>query len=340
MKFDIYFDDVVFKLQKFGGISRYWSSVTDIGTSLTIARGIRSFFGWSIFRREKIVRGLKFVPLLYVGADIYHSSYQRPLLFKGSTKVVLTIHDLMYEFFGKGIRKYLHYGYTGWAISQADVIICVSESTRQDMFAFYPSSRSKRVEVIHNGTEEDLLSHEVYLPKRDYILYVGKRVGCKNFQRQIKVIAQYCLDKDLELLLVGGGELTESEIKLLRELSLYRRTKHCLGLSDEEVRYLMKNAFALLFMSTYEGFGIPVIESFRMGCPVLCLNNSSIPEIVGSEYMGMFDKVDSELVRQFLDKLTQKAYRLELENYMFTRSRDFSWQKSKKSHLEIYRQLL
>lgn len=340
MKPDIYFDDVVYKLQRFGGITRYWNSVTELEKTYNIVRGVRAFFGWSIFGKEKLIPWLKFIPLISVRANIYHSSYQRPLMFKGSTKVVLTVHDLMYELFGKGIRRYVHSCYTKWAINQADVIICVSESTRQDMFSYYEKSRAKRVEVIHNGTDENLLSLEVNLPKRDYLLYVGKRVGCKNFMCQIRAVSEYCLSHDLQLLLVGGGKLTEAEILFLKEESLYDRTEHLVGYTDLEVRYLMKNAFALLFMSIYEGFGIPVVEAFRMGCPVLCLNNSSIPEIVGADYIGMFDEIDSRLVCEFLNKLYIESNRLELRNYMLFRSRGFYWKKSTEKHLKIYEELL
>ena len=340
MKSNIYFDDVVFKLQRFGGISRYWSSVTDLDSSLNIKRGTRFFLGLNMFGGNKLTNWLKFIPIIYVNSDIYHSSYQRPLLFKGSTKIVVTIHDLMYEIFGKGLRSYIHTVYTKWAIRQADEIICVSHSTKDDLLALYPNSISKRVRVIHNGTENDATLNEVKLPNKDYLLYVGNRVGCKNFIHQIQAVAEYCLSKDLELLIVGGSPLKESEIKSLEDLFIYNRTTQCLDYSDEEVRYLMKNAFALLFMSTYEGFGIPILESFRIGCPVLCLNNSSIPEIVGSEYKGMFDRIDPKLVGDFLDSLSHRINRSELERYMFERSRNFSWQKSQKSHLELYRELL
>ena len=91
----VYFDDVISELQRFGGISVYWKNVSKPELAAVVSRGVQ---GKALLSTIGLERLLKFIPA-WCNADLYHSSYQRPILFKGKTKVVVTVHDCMYELY-------------------------------------------------------------------------------------------------------------------------------------------------------------------------------------------------------------------------------------------------
>jgi glycosyltransferase involved in cell wall biosynthesis len=87
---------------------------------------------------------------------------------------------------------------------------------------------------------------------------------------------------DISLVLSGIAVQKKSNIeKLINELNLSKKV-HVLGYLDySEIPLIYQNAYALIFPSLYEGFGIPVIEAMYAGCPVICSNGTSLPEIAG-----------------------------------------------------------
>ena len=340
MRRDIFFDDIIFVLQEFGGISTYWREVTKGPHESKSKRGTpgRAIFSFSF---TKSLKGfLKFLPVFWVREHVYHSSYQRPVLFKCSTKIVVTIHDCMYELFESGLRRSIHVFYTRWALGQADVVICVSESTKRDLISLYPEVRRNDIRVIHNGFDAELGEKEITLPQDEFLLYVGKRGYCKNFLGQMSLVSGYAASSDCSIILVGGGELSALERNKLAQLGILNRITHFQGLSNEEVKFLMSEAKALLFLSRYEGFGIPVVEAFNAGCPVLGSNTSSIPEIAGSDYPGLFELEDEVGVTEFLRRIEDEVHLKSVRKYMKDRSRAFSWTRSREAHTLIYQELL
>lgn len=332
----IYFDDVISELQRFGGISVYWKNVSKPVLDAVVNRGVQ---GKAVLSTIGMERLLKFIPI-WSNADVYHSSYQRPILFKGKTKVVVTVHDCMYELYGTGLRRKLHIWYTRWALSQADYIICVSECTKLDMEKLYPDVIDKPRGVIHNGFDAEIELIPIKTSEEPFLLYVGNRGHCKNFENQIRLVANQLKEKNWQLFVVGGGDFTASENQFLQSLNLLDRTRHFRGLSDGELRFLMAQAKALLFMSLYEGFGIPIIEAFSLGCPVIASNRSAIPEITGSEYAGLFELDDETGVTSFLASLDDKVWKEQLVRYMKLRATKFKWDYAKDSHEKIYKYLL
>ena len=330
----VYFDDIIFLLQRDGGISRYWKEVTDFENS---RRGTRVLFGLTVTSfRSKFARLLKFIPILYVGSSVYHSSYQRPLLYKGKTKIVLTIHDCIYERFERGFRKWIHVLFTSWAIRQADKIIAVSESTAKDILKYY-SCNEKKISVIHNGSDKLSAFTEVEGISFPYLLYVGNRGYCKNFSGQMQLAARFLEGHEkFRIVILGGGFLTSDERKLLDLHGIRDRVVVFQGLSDAELRFVYRKAHVLLIQSIYEGFGIPVVEAARLGCPVLCSKESSFPEIVGQEYPGMIGLSDQFEALKFLENLLDFEYRVNIKKMLIKISSKFTWENSRKLHHEIY----
>ncbi|MGL4338752.1 MAG: glycosyltransferase family 4 protein, partial [Turicibacter sp.] len=196
-------------------------------------------------------------------SGVFHSSYYRLPSHK-ELKVITTVHDFTYEKFIKGPAQWVHTWQKNRAIRNSDVVICVSHNTAKDLMQYCPIDPQK-IRVIHNGVSDSYhplggLSSE----QQQDVVFVGARSGYKNFKLTVESVATVA---NLSLQIVGGGSLTKDEIK---HLERYLPNRYCwLGrLSDEELNKTYNQAYALLYPSSYEGFGIPVIEAMRAGCPV------------------------------------------------------------------------
>ena len=129
-----------------------------------------------------------------------------------------------------------------------------------------------------------------------------------------------------------GGNFTGFDLELAQEVA--KRTGLELvtarNVTSEELNKLYNEALCLLYPSDYEGFGLPVLEAQKAGCPVLAQNNSSIPEIIGEE--GLMIQHDTpermaaemaDIVRQLLSRPTDKIIAAGIEN-----AKRFSWDQS------------
>jgi glycosyltransferase involved in cell wall biosynthesis len=137
----------------------------------------------------------------------------------------------------------------------------------------------------------------------------------------------------------GGGDLREDELELMRELALSPALVEQVGGGDDVLAVYYENAAAFVYPSLYEGFGIPPLEAMALGCPVVCSNTSSIPEVVGDagEY---FDPADVDSIRTSLENVLQSnERRAELIQKGFKKRAEFSWERCAKETLKIYRGL-
>jgi glycosyltransferase involved in cell wall biosynthesis len=231
-----------------------------------------------------------------------------PFLKKKKLISTVTIHDLAFKYFpgyfpSKDLRRLNLF--TGIAVRKSNKIIAVSESTKRDILKFYPEIKEEKIKVIHHGFNADLFQKEIpdeeknkilenypaiagprqgggKLQTTNYILYVGALQPRKNLE---KLIDSYELVKknnpELKLILAGGKAWMWENIFNKTESSIYKKDIIITGtISFEELSTLYQNALVFVFPSLYEGFGIPVLEAQASGVPVICSDNSSLPEIV------------------------------------------------------------
>jgi len=355
-------DNIIYSLQKSGGASVVWTEhlkrlVSNDNYDLRFieySNADENIFRRSlnlpdilIERRSSI--GLKLFRYIDVKSQIeenhlFHSSHYR-IDKNPSAKNVTTVHDFVYEKYVSGFRQKVHSIQKWHAIRKADAVICISESTKRDLLTYLPDVNENKVYVVHNGVNSlfrkmKTAEYKLKLPfeTNEYAIYVGSRhVPYKNFATVIKI----CKQLKTPLVMVGGEYMGDKETAFLTD-QLGSGHFICLrGTSNEDLNELYNRACILLYPSLYEGFGIPVIEAQRCGCPVLCMESSSIPEIVGdselcmpidSSIEGICSRIE-ELIRNtsFLEKETAKG----LEN-----SKRFSWDKTYKQTTDVYRLLM
>lgn len=340
-------DGIVFSLQKAGGISVVWNELLvrfnqmkNCATQLVIYPNKNIFYDESnFFNIDVSVRKLrKFARYLNLRSNcsdkfIFHSTYYRTC--SGSNAInVTTIHDFTYEYYYTGIRKYIHCWQKYRAIKKSKGIICISENTKKDLLKFLPSISEDRIKVIYNGVSDDYNVITPSLIKTNSILFVGARSSYKKFE-----FAVDCISKtDYNLQIIGGGDLSQSEIQML-DSKLPFRYEVFKNISNSELNILYNKAFCLLYPSVYEGFGIPVLEAQKAGCPVIAYRGSSIPEIIGDHGM-MFDFFDENVILNLFNRLENTNIRKEIINAGLENASLFTWDRCFNELILFYKELL
>ena len=343
------YDNLVYGLQPFGGISTYWYELSrrllelpelelhfyETGAELqNVCRRQLHIRQEQLIRSNRInlqlERFLK-VPA-YKGAHVFHSSYFRLPARKGNARIITTVHDCIHQLYFSGPRAWLHNHMKQQAIEASDLIITVSEHTKRDLLRFYPKLDADKVQVVYNGVSEVFRPlEEVVAPDRPYFLFLGLRDNYKNFDFAVDLVAEH-QDFDLYVL---GPKLSKAEGAKL-EQKLPGRFKTFNSIEVSALNELYNAAFCLLYPSAYEGFGIPILEAMRCGCPFIALNRSAIPEVAGAAGV-LLEAADMELarmaVRQIQDNRPQMIAR------GFDQAARFSWDHCFNQTHQLYKTL-
>lgn len=338
----IIYDNIIFSLQKAGGISIYWAELIK---RLVQKEKETIFFeseNQNIFRKEldiliqkesnlnlRLLRYLPFVKKL-PKKSIFHSSYYRVSLQKDIVNIT-TVHDFTYEHFRSGLAKYIHMWQKGFAIKKSDGIICVSQNTKKDLMKFYSTIDESKIRVIYNGVGDEFVKLEnpkeyltdefEILKNKKYILYIGDRSSYKNFDVAVEVLKKLY---DYSFVVVGGKEFSVSENENMKDIK--NRIYHFRGIGGDKLNTLYNNAFCLLYPSSYEGFGIPISESMKAGCPVVSTNMSSIPEVAGNAGL-LVNEINEDNFINEINRLENSEFRNNLINKGLNQSKKFSWDK-------------
>ena len=367
----IAFDQQVFLLQEYGGISRYICSLASelalipdveaqVVAPLHFNRNLAALGHVAAARfflprvNSKLFRLVAFASkhlarrsISRFRPDILHETYYSVDDYRPSgTKRVLTVYDLIHERYpGLFERSHMTTGPKKVAAQRADHVICISESTRRDVIEFCGVPPEK-TSVVYLGVDVEFIRASERIagrlgPLRPFFLYVGARGGYKNFDRFLRAYAQSAMLKsEFDLVCFGGGPLRSDELKVASELGLRHGQLTHRGGSDTLLAQLYSEAEALVYPSLYEGFGIPPIEAMAVGCPVITSNTSSLPEVVGNagEY---FDPNDQSAIMQAMERVVgSPTRRAELIALGLQQYCQFTWKKCAHETHEIYRNLL
>jgi glycosyltransferase involved in cell wall biosynthesis len=292
---------------------------------------INSFLAWPTMR--------------YFQPDIVHETYYSSRrTAPQSAKVVLTVYDMIHERFNDYFSKDDSTSQTkALAVARADHVICISEQTRQDLVELLGVDPAK-TSVVHLGcglTHREESKRKLDSASRPFLLYVGFRVGYKNFERLLQAYAaSSTLRNDFDLVCFGGGELTSKEKSLFHRLGLpIESVRHVSG-DDGLLAGYYRAASAFICPSLYEGFGIPLLEAMSLECPIVCSCLSSIPEVVGNAG-EMFDPHEIDSIRIAIERVVNDdALRELLISRGKERSKLFSWKRCAQETFAVYWRLL
>lgn len=203
-----------------------------------------------------------------------------------STKVkkVVTIHDLIYERYPQyypTLDRYFYRKKTKHACTVADIIICASNQTKEDLVDMYDVTESK-IRVIYQSLSDIQKPMATTSPagQKPFLVYVSSFNPRKNHLRLIQAFAKSNLGQAYNLVFIGQHnsyvDALHREITRLNIKKSIQFKHHC---TDAEVQSYLRQAAGMLYPSEYEGFGIPILEGYFAGVPVLTSNCSSMLEV-------------------------------------------------------------
>lgn len=283
--------------------------------------------------------------------DIFHGTNYTVFPLRHSRKV-MTIYDLTFI-------RYPHYSN---AVVQAyadrvrrclkwtDLVLTISESSKRDIVEFlgFPS---ERVVVTHlasrysiadaaRATVSPIISN--YDLGQPYILFVSTIEPRKNILGLIEAFDHLKQTQQIphDLILVGQKGWLYEEIFERIGQSEYRDDIHHLDyLSNAEVADFYRYADVFVYPSHYEGFGLPVLEAMTLGCPVVCSDNSSLPEVAGDAAI-LVDAGDAMQLAEGIGKIVgDRVLRDELIQKGFTQAQKFTWRSTAEQTLQAYRSI-
>jgi glycosyltransferase involved in cell wall biosynthesis len=374
------FDDQCFKMQLLGGVSRYnaelmtrlqrlddvhvvWAPGASWNTFDPRGReGLRTRVEYRVrgyvlgavslvtgknlsskFMREKENRARWISEQSF---DIFHPTYYDPYFLPHlhGRPFVLTVHDMIHEIVPELFSP--DDSTSSWKAMlamKASRVITVSENTKRDLMRFC-SIDDSNISVVHLASSLDasIVREGPSEPWREwrYLLFVGNRSGCKSFFFMLRSLQPMLKDMpDLRIVCVGGGPFSEAEAAFFRSAGLNSRVTK-LQADDANLASIYAHAEALIFPSLYEGFGLPILEAFQCGCPVIASRTSSIPE-VGADAVLYFEPRDPLSMR---DAALRVLIDTELRQRLIERGKErasfFSWERTTKETKVVYEKVL
>lgn len=254
-------------------------------------------------------------------------------------KTVNTIHDIGFDRFPRAYKRrvvWFHRYYVRQALRRCSALVSVSEFTKRELIDVYHSD-SDNISVtplaadtkfhLYND-EQTAATLEHYDIKTPYVLFVGRTENKKNIPRLLEAFKNVsAIEQDITLVLVGPSGDAEDKVQSAIAL-LPNRIKHLSWVSAEDLPRIMAGARVFAFPTLYEGFGIPILEAFASGVPVLTSVGGAHSEVGGDAVVSV-DPLKSEEIAGGLIKLLQdESLRQSLVEQGFTRVRQFSWQKT------------
>ncbi len=277
--------------------------------------------------------------------DVYHSPNWMipfrafPAGRRGRTACVVTVHDLIPLLFpdhaprSRKRRFFPVYRALMRALGKrADMIVAVSQASANDIVEHLDVDRA-RVQVVYNGVSERYQPGDQ--PREPVILYVGRRDPYKNVPLLVEAFAMVRekLGEEARLELIGARDdrYPETDAAIAR-LGLAGQVVQRDYVSDAELLQAYQRARLLVLPSSYEGFGLPVVEAMACGTPVICSNASSLPEVAG-EAGVLVEAGDAAVLAEAILSVWENPPDAGLLQAQAAR---FSWRRAAEEILRVY----
>lgn len=275
-----------------------------------------------------------------------------PLVHKPGLKTIMTVHDLGAEYLPSlhQLKQALYLrAITKFQLKNATKLIAVSRATRLDLIKNGISE--EKIEVVYEGIDlskfrspsvkmkKDTLQ-EYGLVANQYYLFVGTIQPRKNLARLIEAFAfflshQIASGRNQQLVLAGKkGWLADEIYTLPDKFGIGPQVKFLDFVPDSKISTLFAGAKAFVYPSLFEGFGLPILEAFAMGCPVITSNTSSIPEVAGDAAI-LIDPYNIEELAQGLSLVADKSKVAFLNKQAKVQLAKFSWEKCARETLDL-----
>jgi glycosyltransferase involved in cell wall biosynthesis len=291
------------------------------------------WYYWFEYRIPGLLKKLK--PDLFLSTDGY-------LPLKSPFKSLAVIHDLNFVHYPEDLPFTSRFYYTRFFrkfAHKADRLATVSEYSKQDMVKCYGINPDK-IDVVYNGYNlvyQPLKQEEKEEVKKkisntsDYFVFIGSLQPRKNVANMLRAfdLMRSKMNKKMKLIIIGQKFFKTKDIERTLSDMTFKDDVYFFGhLPPHKIREILASAIALILVSKFEGFGIPVIEALKCDTPVIVSNVTSLPEVAGDA--GLY--ADPFSVDSICEAMIQMAENEDLRNELIQNGRKvcerFSWDKT------------
>lgn len=289
---------------------------------------IKMWYDWSI---PWVLKRIK--------ADLFISP-DALMSLRTATPTLLVIHDLNFEHYPNDLPpkiRDLYLRRTPKFARKATRIATVSEFSKHDIIDHYHVDDEK-IDVVFNGANEiftpvsEEVKHAIRLQfseGKPYFVFVGSLHPRKNLANLFKAFDLFCTQNNhlhFNLLIVGERRWWTPSIQMaFNTMSYSDRVKFTNRVSTENLHKILASATALTYVSNFEGFGIPIVEAFRCGTPVITSNVTSMPEIAGDAALLVNPALPGSISEAMKQMVTDERLTTTLIEKGFVRGGYFSW---------------
>lgn len=312
-------------------------------TPLVINPPARHPFLWYLWFEQSLPRALKqYQPDVFYSPDGYNS-------LNLTIPSVMVVHDLAHLHYPEEIpflvKKYYNY-YVPKYLKKSSHIISVSLATKKDSINHYGISPEK-IAVIHNGNRDgffpvDKDQKKVVRAKYSrgckYFFYLGAVHPRKNLERLIMAFNLFkeVTGRDTKLLIGGRLAWQTDTVQRIYEQSVYKEEISFLGfIPEEELPYLLGSALAMVYVSLFEGFGLPILEAMYAEVPVITSSVSAMPEVAGEAALLVDPVSTGDLVLAMQRIAEEKSLRKELVSAGKLQRIKFDWDRAAEDTYKI-----
>jgi len=280
--------------------------------------------------------------------DIYHETAFVPAKIN-STPSIYSMYDLSLRHYADTHprdRVWFFEYFIKRRLGSASHILTISEFIRQEIIEEFkvPSEMVTAIPLAPdpmfspcNKADVQNIKAKYNLPE-SYLLFVGTLEPRKNINLLIDAMEK--ADSDIPLVLVGwNGWGDKPWMDKVQKKGLAHRIVMTGYLPDEDLKEIYSGATALVYPSLYEGFGLPIVEAMACGCPVICSNAASMPEVAGDAGV-LIDPYNSDELAEGIEKISNNTeFRQNLIKKGLAQAASFKWEVTARETLELFQRV-
>ncbi|MDX2503703.1 MAG: glycosyltransferase family 1 protein [Gammaproteobacteria bacterium] len=247
---------------------------------------------------------------------------------------IVSVHDLIHLKYGSKLQIIYYNMIIRPLLKKAEFVLTGSEYSKREILSWAGLSPEKVVVNYYAASPGFTSAGEKFSPGYRYLLYVGNKRYHKNLARLIIAFSRADVTNDLKL--VFTGDVTKELLSLADKLNISDRLVFLGFVAEADLPSIYRGAMAVILVSLYEGFGIPIVESMACGTAVIASNVSAMPEVAGGAGLLVDPENIDEICSGIEQVVNSDALREKLILNGKKRSHEFSWEASAKNIWDVF----